>query len=142
LRRTRVDFSPFFFIIMDMKNAEVEKKIKEITDTIVREYKPEKVMLFGSWAWGYPHEDSDVDLLVIMKSDKSRLDRQQEVRETIGYAGIPVDVLVHTPEELDASINQRRNLFLEDVVRNGQVLYEKPGFEFSCLHKPAELISV
>ena len=123
-----------------MEKVIVEQQIKEITDKIVQEYKPEKVILFGSWVWGTPHEDSDIDLLVVMESDKPRIERQHEVKETVGYAGMPVDVLVHTPEELQESINIKRNLFLEDIVRNGKVLYEKTGVAFPFVHEPAELV--
>ncbi len=117
-------------------NVQMEK----IISTIIREYQPEKIILFGSWAWGEPHEDSDIDLLVVMESDKPRLERQRDILDVIGPSDIPVDVLVYTPQELDHSINMSRNLFLEDVVHNGTVLYTKPGFQISLSHEPAELV--
>ena len=47
-----------------------EKSVKNITDTIVREFKPEKVVLFGSYAWGKPTKNSDIDLLIVKDDPK------------------------------------------------------------------------
>ena len=123
-----------------MEKAVIEQKIQEIVQKIVKEYRPEKIILFGSWAWGEPHEDSDIDLLVVMESDKPRIERQREIKNLIDPSGIPVDILVHTSRELEESINKKRNLFLEDIVYNGKALYTKPDFRISLLHEPAELV--
>ena len=124
-----------------MQKTGIEEKINEIKDKIVREYKPEKIILFGSFAWGEPHEDSDVDLLVVMESNKPRIERQREVLSMMYPSDVPIDILVHTPRELEESINKNRNLFLEDIVHNGKVLYTNPGFHISLLHEPAELVT-
>ena len=109
-----------------MERIAIESKLKEITDKIVREFQPEKIILFGSWAWGEPQESSDVDLFVMKKSGKSRIERGRELRRLLSGSGFPsLDILVYTPEEVDVSINQNRNLFIEDVVRNGRVLYAR-----------------
>lgn len=123
-----------------MEKVVIEEKIKEITDKIVREYQPEEIILFGSWAWGNPNEDSDIDLLVVMESNKPRIERQREIKNFIHLSDVPMDILVHTPRELEESINKNRNLFLEDIVHNGKVLYTNHGFHFSLLHEPAELV--
>ena len=115
---------------MENKSA-IEQKLQAIVEKIVKEYQPEKIILFGSWAWGTPHEDSDLDLFVIKKSQKSRLDRQQELRGLLFPRAIPIDVLVYTPEEVEESINENHNLFIEDIIRNGKVLYIKPGSRIS-----------
>ena len=119
----------------------VEQKLKDITDKIVKEYQPEKIILFGSWAWGNPGPDSDVDLLVVKRTAKSRSDRERELNGLLFPRVFPIDVLVYTPDELERSINENRNLFLEDVVRNGRVLYDaKPDSQLTLRHKPAELV--
>ena len=123
-----------------MNKEVIEQKIQEIVQKIIKKYQPEKIILFGSWAWGTPHEDSDIDLLVIKETHKSRIERQREVKDMIIFSQMPVDVLVHTPSELEESINKKRNLFLEDIVHNGKVLYTKHGFHISLLHEPAELV--
>lgn len=106
-----------------MDKTIIEQKIKEVTAKIVREFSPEKVILFGSWAWGNPGPDSDVDLLVIRDSAKPRIERQMELRDSLRDAGIPMDLLVYTPSEIKEKIEKDRNLFLEDIVNNGAVLY-------------------
>lgn len=107
-----------------MTTHEVEQKISDITDKIVRNYKPEKVILFGSYAWGKPTTDSDVDLLIIKKTRRNRLDRQREVSQMLFSSDIAVDALVYTPAEMEEKILHDRNLFLEDIVENGLTLYE------------------
>lgn len=102
-----------------------EQKIQEIIQKIVQEYQPEKIILFGSWAWGHPGEDSDIDLLIVKKSEKRRIDREREVGSMLSGNCIPVDILVYTPEELETSIHQNRNLFIEDIVHNGTMLYSR-----------------
>ena len=101
----------------------IQQKLKEITDRIVKEFRPEKIILFGSWAWGTPDKDSDVDLLVVKKTDKPRLERQRELDDLLFPREIALDILVYTPEELEMGINKYRNLFLEDIMRNGKMLY-------------------
>lgn len=107
-----------------MTAQEIEQKISAITDKIVREYRPEKVILFGSHAWGKPTPDSDVDLLIVKNSRKKRLDRQREITQILFPSGIAVDVLVYTPAEIEEKIHQDRNLFLKDIVENGLTLYD------------------
>ena len=63
-----------------MSKREIDKKIAEITDKIAKEIKPEKIILFGSYAWGKPHQDSDLDLFVIEKSKLSKRKRQINIR--------------------------------------------------------------
>ncbi|MDP3735228.1 MAG: nucleotidyltransferase domain-containing protein [bacterium] len=106
---------------MDQKS--VDKKIKTIVDTIVRTFKPEKVILFGSYAWGVPTEDSDVDLLVVGESAKPRRERERDIDRSLVPRTMPLDILAYTPKELREKIDDDRNLFLEDIVSNGTVLY-------------------
>jgi predicted nucleotidyltransferase len=109
-----------------MEKAKVEEKIKQVVDKIVKEYQPEKIILFGSWAWGEPGPDSDIDLLIIKESQKSRMERERDIETLLHKREIPLDLLVYTPEELTKSIHENYNLFVEDIIRNGKVLYVKP----------------
>jgi len=124
-----------------MDKALVEQRLKEVVEKIVKEYQPEKIILFGSWAWGKPGLDSDVDLLVVKRIVKPRLERERELNKLLFPRIIPMDLLVYTPEELERGVNESRNFFLEDIVRNGRALYTRPGFEIALYHKPAELVS-
>ena len=117
-----------------------DKKIADITEKIVQEYRPEKIILFGSHVWGEPNESSDVDLLVIKADERSRLERQRSVRRLLSGFDVPIDVLVYTKAEIEEKVNRSRNLFLEDILRNGRVLYNRDGEHIRLLHAPAELV--
>lgn len=119
-----------------------QDRIENIVSKIVSAAKPEKVILFGSHAWGQPTRDSDVDLFVIQKSNERRLEREIKLHNAIFPAGIAVDILSYTPEELELAINEHQNLFLEDIVRNGQTLYQKSDFAIKISHGPAELLTI
>lgn len=102
-----------------------EKNLQPITAKIVREFDPEKIILFGSLVWGTPDVDSDADLLVVKRTPKSTRDVATEIRGALWGSSVPMDILVYTPEQLEQRISVDRNLFLEDVVRNGVVLYDR-----------------
>jgi predicted nucleotidyltransferase len=101
---------------------EVRKKIGEAVEKIVREYKPEKIILFGSWAWGKPGPDSDVDLFIIKKSRRKRRDRAGEVWDILFPHELPMDVLVYTPNEVEKRL-AIEDCFVQDIVGKGEVLY-------------------
>ena len=75
---------------------------KEITDRLVKEFDPEAIYLFGSYAWGQPELDSDLDLLVILR-ESSQQPVQRAVRAQHSLRGLPVavDVLVKTSTEIE-----------------------------------------
>lgn len=110
-----------------MTEEQIRVKIKEVAESIGKKFQPEKIILFGSYAWGQPGPDSDVDLLIIEESDKNRIERQREVSSFLFPRPMPLDLLVYTPAEIEEQINNKRNLFLEDIIRNGVVLYSKYG---------------
>ena len=97
---------------------------KEIIARIVRKYQPEKIILFGSFAWGKPNRDSDIDLLIIKKTKKRFLDRLFKVRNIVD-GEIPLDVLVHTPKEIEKRL-KLGDFFYREILERGKVLYEKP----------------
>jgi predicted nucleotidyltransferase len=103
-----------------------QKKIQDVADKIVLEFKPEKVILFGSFAWGKPNEDSDVDLFIV-KETKNTRETAREIDSLIQPRPFPIDLIVYTPEEIEESINKNHNFFMEDIMRNGKILYQKLG---------------
>ena len=112
--------------ILDMINQKVTyQKIKQIADKIAKQFDPEKIILFGSYAWGKPDENSDVDLFVIKKTNNTR-DTARDIRAYLWgkTAIIPMDIVVCHPLKLKNKIEHDRNLFLEDIVKNGIKLYE------------------
>jgi predicted nucleotidyltransferase len=115
-----------------MIQAVTEEKIKKVTKKIVDEFQPEKIILFGSQVWGKANKDSDIDLFIVKRSSKKRIDRAREVRlKLFGHKFPAMDILVYTPEEVERSINEYKNLFIEDILRHGRVLYVKPENPFT-----------
>lgn len=96
-------------------------------ERIVSELKPEKIILFGSYAYGKPTPDSDVDLLVIMKTQAKQIDRYVAVSNLLYPRQFPVDILVKTPKEMEAEARKKGNYFMREILKKGKVLYERTG---------------
>jgi len=102
-----------------------QEKIKQVAKKIARDYKPEKIILFGSYAWGTPNPDSDVDLFIVKKSRKRQIDRMRELRmKLIGNNFPPMDLLIYTPGELSRRL-AIGDFFVREIIEKGQVLYGK-----------------
>ena len=101
------------------------KEIKKITDQIVEKYKPEKIILFGSYAWGKPNKDSDVDLFIVKKSRKRRIDRGRELRKILFGHNFPaMDLLIYTPAEIEKRLSIE-DFFIKEILSKGKVFYGK-----------------
>lgn len=111
--------------LMHTLTPKLQAELDRIVDTIVAKFDPEKVILFGSRAWGKPGPDSDADLLVVGKSQLGKWERLHAIRAALPRHTLPVDVLAYTPTELRDAIDRQRNLFLEDIVKHGKVVYAK-----------------
>lgn len=99
------------------------KAIQATCEDIVRGFAPLKIILFGSYAYGAPSEDSDVDLLVVMAIPESETRRQAvEIRRRIPRR-FRMDLLVRSPEEIAYRV-AHNDWFLREVMERGQVLYE------------------
>ena len=102
----------------------LDREIERIVKRIAEGYRPLKVILFGSHAWGKPTEDSDIDLLIVKETSERFIDRWVSVRELIAdpERRIPVSPIVVTPGEL-----QRRlaggDQFFQQIVARGKLLY-------------------
>lgn len=105
-------------------NTRFRKIITEIVDRILKGYKPKKVILFGSYAYGEPTEDSDIDLLIIKNTDKRPIDRWIEVKRLLRDSGrtIPVSPLVYTEKEIEQRL-AIKDFFIEEIFEKGDVLY-------------------
>lgn len=102
-----------------------QKKIQRITDQIVKNYNPEKIILFGSYAWGKPTKDSDVDLFIVKKSRKRRINRERELSGYLfGYDFPAMDLLVYTPTEIKKRISIE-DPFIKDIISKGKLLYAR-----------------
>jgi len=97
-------------------------RIKRAIDCIKR-YGPEKIILFGSYAKGEADVESDLDFVVIKKTEKRFLERLIEVAKFIDNDLGKVDVFVYTPNEFNDMV-ERKNPFIEEVLKRGKVVFE------------------
>ena len=97
--------------------------LNEMTSRLVAEFRPEKVILFGSHAWGEPGEDSDVDLLVIVaESDEKPVQRAVRAHRSLSGLNVSKDVLVKTRKEFERYQDVKASL--ENLIlQRGKVLY-------------------
>ena len=93
-----------------------------ITRRIVEKFQPHKVVLFGSYAYGTPDLDSDVDLLVVLDSDEPMAQRIRRVTEVAKVRFLPMDVLVRTPAEIAERLAMG-DFFMAEILEKGKVLY-------------------
>ncbi len=108
----------------EARRKELLKEAKKLAKKIAEEYKPEKIILFGSAATGNIREDSDVDLFVIKDTTERRIDRDRKVRGIVyDICKAPLDVVVYTPYEVDWR-SKGGDPFVLDVLETGEVLYE------------------
>jgi uncharacterized protein len=98
------------------------KVIRAVGRRIGREFSPRKVILFGSYAYGTPTEDSDVDLLIVMPFTGVPEYKSTEVLLKV-RPPFPADILVRTP----AAVRKRLSMgdgFMQEILERGKVLYE------------------
>lgn len=86
---------------------------------------PEKVILFGSFARGKEKPESDIDLLIVKRTEKKPADRVAEVLRLV-WGHIPhIEPQVFTPEEFSRAIAENRFFITQEVLKHGKTLYEK-----------------
>lgn len=99
-------------------------------DSLVRAlaegYQPELIVLFGSLAWGEPHPDSDIDLLIVAESAETPLERRIRARRLAAHTHdrIPFSPLVLTPDELQQRLAMN-DPFYHKILEQGERLYER-----------------
>ena len=99
-----------------------EKLIQEVKNRIVSGAHPEKIILFGSYAYGTPTKDSDLDLLVIMPTDEPMHKRVLKIRKMLRDFRIPKDIMVYTPQEVEKWKNAS-TAFVTSILKKGKVIY-------------------
>ena len=98
------------------------REIRRFARQVAERFQPEKIILFGSYAYGTPHADSDVDILVVMPA-RNQLD--QAVRICLGVErNFSLDLIVRTPKNLEWRLKEG-DWFLREIVSRGKLLYEK-----------------
>jgi len=111
--------------------------LARIVEKLKDEYRPERIILFGSYAYGTPNEDSDIDLFILKESDKRRWERGVDVKRIItdSKRGIPVSPIVYSPSELDKRL-EMGDQFIEEIIQRGIELY--PAFNYTGFPLPRE----
>lgn len=102
-----------------MMNKQAE--IKEWARQLALRFKPEKIILFGSYAYGEPSTDSDVDLLVVMPHSGSSIKIASEIRMALPVT-TPIDVIVRSPKKIAERLRMD-DCFIRDIVEKGKILY-------------------
>ncbi len=110
--------------VVEQRGLRLEQELRRIMEILIREHEPEKLILFGSAAQGEIHEWSDLDLVVIKRTDKPLLERIEEVLRLV-RPKVGLDVLVYTPEEMEDLIAERRVFVLDEIIYKGAVAYER-----------------
>ena len=111
---------------MDDPSVLDDKLLETITTRIAEAIHPQQIILFGSWARDERGPHSDIDLLIIQESDLPRPQRYAQVRRLFWGMGIPMDILVYTPEEF-SRYQSVPGSFTHTVAHEGKVLYARPG---------------
>jgi predicted nucleotidyltransferase len=108
--------------IVKQRQELLEFEVNRIVSILKDQYQPERVILFGSLASGRIHEWSDIDLVVIKKTDKGGMDRILEVSELCKNK-VATHFLVYTPEEYERLSSDRTSFLSNEVLSKGRVLY-------------------
>jgi predicted nucleotidyltransferase len=101
----------------------IQKNLREITDKIVKKFQPRMIVLFGSYAWGEPGPDSDVDLLVVKDTENTRK-TAMEIDGFLFPRPFPIDLIVYTSQQVERR-QKAGDFFINDILRKGKVLYAR-----------------
>lgn len=108
------------------RDENISRIISRLVKGLKEKYQPEKIILYGSYAYGTPDEASDIDLLIIKETKERPIDRRIAVRRLVSdiRRKIPFSSLVLTPEELASRLEAGDDFFIE-ITNKGKVLYER-----------------
>jgi predicted nucleotidyltransferase len=98
--------------------------INRIIEKIKMYYQPEKIIMFGSYAWGKPTKDSDVDLLIVKKTNQKHRQRMLMVRRLVSEENglVGIDILVYTPQEIKERL-KINDSFISKIFKKGETVY-------------------
>ncbi len=97
------------------------EKIQEVVDKIAKEYEPKKIILFGSYAWGSPTSDSDVDLFIIKETEDTRK-MARKINRFVFPRPFPIDLIVYTPKQVEKQ--SKIDFFVRNILNKGVFLYD------------------
>ena len=101
-----------------------EESLDMIIERLVPALNPNKIILFGSYSYGVPSSDSDVDLLVVLETSDRPVDRYLSVSSLLRPRPFPLDLLIKTPGEITQAL-AHGDSFIGEILTQGRVLYER-----------------
>jgi predicted nucleotidyltransferase len=101
------------------------RAIRAVAKQIADKFHPDKIILFGSYAYGKPRPESDVDLLVIMDTLLRSRQQRLEISHAISPRPFPLDVIIYTPQQVKERLAMQ-DFFLQEITTRGKVIYERP----------------
>jgi predicted nucleotidyltransferase len=109
-----------------MEKQDMKAIISKLVDRLKEQYQPEKIILYGSYAYGSPDKESDIDLLIIKDTSERPIDRRITVRRLISDIRnkMPFSSLVLTPDEISHYLAIGDD-FLKEITNKGLILYER-----------------
>ena len=102
-----------------------QELINYIVEKIVREIQPEKIILYGSYARGDYHRDSDLDLFIIKDSEESSRLVRRRIEKLLRGRHFSVDIRVRQPAEVEMNFRAKNPFYIHHIFGQGTVLYEK-----------------
>ena len=109
---------------MTKREQAIEKNIREMVNRIVRKFRPERIILFGSRARGQGSPDSDVDLLVVMRVKGSKRQARLDIRRALHDIRVPKDIIVTAPDEYEWR-KEIVGTIERPAAQEGQILYAR-----------------
>ena len=103
---------------------ESSKIIEAVKNSLIEVYNPREIFMFGSFVWGTPDSESDIDFAVILDSSElSMIDRMRLATDILWEAGVPIDILVYTKEEIERRAQYPSTLQYR-ILHEGKKIYE------------------
>ena len=107
---------------IDKRKRIPQKAIDQVVKQIVERFKPQKIILFGSYARGDYRRESDVDLLVVMDTPLREVKQSLEIHRYLNVM-FGLDLVVYTPKHLKERFDMS-DWFVRDILKEGKILYE------------------
>ncbi len=106
------------------KDHSIDNLMQSIVRHLERDYNPKKIIFFGSWVYGQPNKDSDIDFLIIKNTHKNPMERWMEVRKILRKLNknIPLSPLIYTEKEIKERL-KIKDFFIKEVLEKGKLIY-------------------